>query len=373
MNRNVSNNNEYIDHILEIAELGVFRADLDGNCIFVNQEWEKIYGLSREMALGKGWMDTIVPEDIPQINSTIQDALSDNKEVAAFLYRIRHPEKGIRFLKANFKRVNQEDNDCFVGYVQDVTDLKQSEMQLKTVNEQLVRSNGDKDRMMKALVHDLKNPIEGICSLTGMMLQEQLEPEEVTEMIQLVHDSCSYSTTLIKDLVEAVLNNHEETVRKQEVDLYLLIQQCVRLLQAKTGEKSLQLKLKADKNVWAWLDPEKIMRVLHNLISNAIKFSQVGSVITIDMEVIENKIRVSVHDRGIGIPDTLKDKIFDSFTAAKRYGTANEQPFGLGLSICKQIIKAHRGKIWFDSNPKTGTKFYFELTHHLINPKRSQS
>lgn len=361
MNPGISNNNEYLDHILEIAELGAFQADLNGNCLFVNRKWEKIYGLSSKAALGKGWMAPIVADDIPKIKSNIQDSLIEGRGITAFLYRINHPEKGIRFLKANFKRVTLDGNDCFIGYVQDVSDLKQSETQLKAVNKQLVQSNGDKDRMMKALVHDLKNPIEGICSLTGMMLQEQLEPEEITEMIRLVHDSCSYSTALIKDLVEAILNDHKETVRKKEADLQLLLRQCVRLLQTKIEEKSMKLVLLADTRIMIWIDPEKITRVLYNLISNAIKFSQPGSVIRMHLEVVESVVRLSIHDKGIGIPDQLKGKIFDPFTEAKRYGTANEQPFGLGLSICEQIIRAHRGKIWFDSKQGVGTNFYVEL------------
>ncbi|HEY9197579.1 MAG TPA: ATP-binding protein [Mucilaginibacter sp.] len=72
-------------------------------------------------------------------------------------------------------------------------------------------------------------------------------------------------------------------------------------------------------------------------------------------------VLISVEDHGIGIPDEMKDKIFDMFTQAKRSGTAGEQAFGLGLAISKQIIEAHSGRIWFESLPGNGTTFYVEL------------
>jgi signal transduction histidine kinase len=70
---------------------------------------------------------------------------------------------------------------------------------------------------------------------------------------------------------------------------------------------------------------------------------------------------ITVEDEGIGIPDNLKDKIFDMFSEAKRKGTAGEQPFGLGLAISKQIVEAHGGNIWFESREKGGTAFYVKL------------
>jgi signal transduction histidine kinase len=68
-----------------------------------------------------------------------------------------------------------------------------------------------------------------------------------------------------------------------------------------------------------------------------------------------------VKDTGLGIPDDIQDKIFDPFTTARRKGTQGEQPFGLGLYISKQIVEAHNGKIWVESEPGKGTTFYVEL------------
>jgi signal transduction histidine kinase len=104
-----------------------------------------------------------------------------------------------------------------------------------------------------------------------------------------------------------------------------------------------------------------IWRVVSNLISNAIKFSPVGETIHLKCISEASHVQISVADHGIGIPDEIKDKVFNMFTEAKRSGTIGEKSFGLGLSICKQIIEKHHGKIWFESKPGNGTTFYIKL------------
>ena len=100
---------------------------------------------------------------------------------------------------------------------------------------------------------------------------------------------------------------------------------------------------------------------MNNLIVNAIKFSPEGSPIKIECRKWENKVLVTISDAGLGIPDEIQNKIFDPFTSARRTGTQGEKPFGLGLYICKQIIEAHEGKIWLDSEAGKGTTFFVEL------------
>jgi signal transduction histidine kinase len=90
------------------------------------------------------------------------------------------------------------------------------------------------------------------------------------------------------------------------------------------------------------------------------KFSPAQSSITIRLKE-DNGVLISVHDRGIGIPATIASHLFDPFTPGKRKGTAGEQTFGLGLYISKQIVEAHGGRIWFESEEQNGTSFFVRL------------
>jgi len=101
--------------------------------------------------------------------------------------------------------------------------------------------------------------------------------------------------------------------------------------------------------------------VISNLITNAIKFSPAGAVINIRMYQQQNSVQIEVQDHGIGIPDKLKDKVFDMFSEARRPGTEGEQTSGLGMAISKEIVEAHGGKIWFESQEVTGTTFFISL------------
>lgn len=104
-------------------------------------------------------------------------------------------------------------------------------------------------------------------------------------------------------------------------------------------------------------DRDKILRVLNNLIGNAIKFSPEQGIISVSAKKNDQGVEILVKDKGLGIPKESAEKLFDPFTSSKRQGTAGEQPFGLGLYISKQIVEAHRGNLRFESIEGEGSTF----------------
>lgn len=228
-------------------------------------------------------------------------------------------------------------------------------------NVKLDLNNKDKDRTLKVLAHDLKNPMGGILSLSGILLDDEQLSEENRRMIQLINTSSRYATQMINDLLQASLGNQPVTLDKKPVDLYVLLHQCVDLLQFKAAEKKQKLLLEDGDHCELHVDSEKIQRVISNLIVNALKFSPEGAKVEIRIKRGNDMVTVEVIDQGIGIPENIRDKVFDMFTSAKRFGTANEQPFGLGLAISRQIVEAHKGRIWFETEEGKGTTFYVGL------------
>ncbi|GLU55832.1 tetratricopeptide repeat-containing sensor histidine kinase [Dyadobacter frigoris] len=233
--------------------------------------------------------------------------------------------------------------------------------QLEQTLDDLRQSNKDKDRILKVVAHDLRNPLGAISSISSLLLEEVDFSEEHMEFAKLMKTSSLHSIEMINDLLAANFNYRPEEMKKDVVDMRVLLHECVEQLKFKADEKDQKVNLEIGADVLVLADKEKIWRVLSNLIVNAIKFSRPGSAIYVKLVERDHKMELSVEDQGIGIPDELKDKIFDAFTDAKRRGTSGEQPFGLGLSISKQIIEAHGGKIWFESDMDKGTTFYVEL------------
>lgn len=257
------------------------------------------------------------------------------------------------------------------GDVKIVIDLnKQINLQkndLEVTLEELKINNQEKDRILRTVAHDLRNPIGGIASLTAVMLNEDFN-EEQKELIGLIKETSNNSLELINEILE-VTNEGIAQFNKEFADINSLLTKSVELLRFRAAEKGQEIKLEllGEPEV-LFISREKIWRVISNLITNAIKFSPVGGTITVGASANKNELRISVKDTGIGIPPDMQDKVFNMFTEAKRPGTAGEKSFGLGLSISKQIVENHDGKIWFESNIKTGTTFYISLPR----PKQSK-
>ncbi|MDO3643018.1 HAMP domain-containing sensor histidine kinase [Mucilaginibacter sp. L3T2-6] len=231
--------------------------------------------------------------------------------------------------------------------------------------EELDVSGQEKDRILRTVAHDLRNPMGGISSLTGIMAEEA-ESEELRDGIQLIKQTSDNSIELINEILEAT-SNKKVFLSKELVNINTVIANSAGLLRFKAIEKGQEITVDLlNDEAELYINREKIWRVISNLISNAIKFSPANGIISITANNMEGEVRISVKDNGIGVPDALKEKVFNMFTEAKRPGTAGEKSFGLGLSICRQIIEAHGGKIWVEDNPEGGAIFIFSLKKETV-------
>jgi signal transduction histidine kinase len=255
-----------------------------------------------------------------------------------------------------------------------IKNLKQSKLsnyraklhniELKNTLQQLQLSNKNYARVMKVMAHDLRSPFSGIIGITDILLNdENISTKERNEMLELMQTSANNSLTMIGELLQSSSSFEQREIVKQPLDIIVLLKQCIELLKFKASEKQQTIHYHhAAASVQVMADSEKLWRLFSNLIMNAIKFSQHNKTIYVYVErYADEEVIVSIQDEGIGIPDKFKDSVFEMFTDAKRKGTAGEQPFGIGLSICKQIVEAHNGKIWFISNNPHGTTFYVAL------------
>ncbi|PUZ25064.1 hypothetical protein DCC81_12180 [Chitinophaga parva] len=230
--------------------------------------------------------------------------------------------------------------------------------QLQHTMAALEQSQADNTQMLKIVAHDLRNPIGAMTSIADLMLLDGPRSDNDRMMLDLLKTSGENSLELVNDLL--LMHTRSEELLIESVDMYELLEYGVKLLDFKAKEKMQQLILTAV-HVIIHVNRGKIWRVISNLITNAIKFSPNGARIQVSLEAKPDKVQIRVQDQGIGIPEDMKDKIFDMFTISRRAGTAGEQSFGLGLSISRQIIKAHGGTIWCESSPGNGSTFYIEL------------
>ena len=222
----------------------------------------------------------------------------------------------------------------------------------------LEQSHKDNTRIMQVVAHDLRSPLGAINSITTMLMEEDGFSDDHKKVLGLIRSTTASSLNLIGDLLH--VNTVDDGLKKEPVFLDSLLGHCIELLKFQAQEKQQTIVLDAEK-IQVNLNSEKIWRVISNLVSNAIKFSHKESTIQVSLKQKFNVVEIAIKDNGIGIPDKLKDKIFEISGKAKRNGTAGEHSFGLGLVISKQIVQAHRGRLWFESEDKRGTTFFVEL------------
>jgi len=245
--------------------------------------------------------------------------------------------------------------------------------QLEQTLADLKESSNDKDRILKVVAHDLRNPIGAIANISSILLDEIKFSSDHQKMVEMVKDSSWQSIEMINELLNASIANRPSEMKLEWVDISDLIYKCVDQVRFKAEKKGQKIDLHLEEGIKIKADREKLARVLSNLIINAIKFSPINTAISVKSRLDAGFLKLSVEDAGIGIPAELWDHVFDMFGTSKRFGTLGEQPFGIGLPFSKQIVEAHHGKIWFESEVNKGTIFHVSVPVTEYTPTTQDS
>jgi signal transduction histidine kinase len=233
--------------------------------------------------------------------------------------------------------------------------------------ERLIELNELKSKFLGIAAHDLRTPltsVKGYVDLMKVELEEMgSEHEEFQEICDRVTGSCDRMLDLINDLLDvtAIETGNLQLTRKI-TSIPALMAEAVSAAAPIARSKGIKL----DECVPAelppvYLDPRRISQVLENLISNALKYSNSGSRVTLIAGVSDNEAVVTVRDEGLGIPPDELPRIFEPFSRVSVRPTAGEKSTGLGLAIVKRIVEAHGGRILTSSEVGKGSEFSFFL------------
>jgi signal transduction histidine kinase len=239
--------------------------------------------------------------------------------------------------------------------------INSQNLQLEQALSLVQKRSEEKDSILHVVAHDLRSPIASIMMLSSVF-KKGGSKEETDKVLQFIHTACNNSLALIAEILGAAESHSNGNDVQEIIDADKLVNDSVEQLRVKASEKKQSFDLQLNgKAKFFTANKEKINRVINNLLINAIKFSNDDKQITVTTSVKDKKVQIAVKDNGIGIPDRLKDKVFERFSKAKRKGTMGEPTFGLGLSICKEITEYYKGSVWFESKENEGTTFYLEF------------
>lgn len=237
---------------------------------------------------------------------------------------------------------------------------------IKKENEKLKKLNEAKSDLISIFAHQLRTSLSALKWTLMMFLDEDLGKltNEQSSFIRKAYNSNERMTILVNDLL--TLNHTEEATIQynfKEIDFLYLIEQIIFDFSGETRKKYIELIfLKPEKPISNVVCDEEMIRVvMQNLIENAIKYSNKDDRVFISLKEDEGNILVSVRDTGIGIKIEEQKNIFTKFYRASNAKEKEQIGSGLGLYTTKNIIEHHKGKIWFESNEKQGSTFYFSL------------
>lgn len=240
--------------------------------------------------------------------------------------------------------------------------------ELKKVNHELVIHDQQKDNFLDTVAHELKTPITAI-KAASEVLQDKDMPEDLRErFLKNIESDTNRLSILINNILNLEkLSTGRELLHLKKNDFNKTIKEAISIIEPIAKIKKVQVLFEPKELKKINYDEDKIIQVLSNILSNALKFSpEKNGKITIDVKSEENKLYCSIKDNGEGVDKEDMPYIFDKFYQTKNQHLKKPSGSGFGLAICKQIMELHKGEIYVDADIKKGAKFIIKLPENLM-------
>ena len=243
-------------------------------------------------------------------------------------------------------------------------DLKDLNKELIRINDALVEASEMKSHLLSIASHDMKNPLTAIREFANIIKQELDPDSHLIELLDLIYESTDQMLRLITQLLDsAALESGKLELEKHPCDMGKLAETIVQRNRNQAERKGQEIHfIKAPQaNLMIEADGERLQEAMDNLISNAIKYSPHGRHIRVTVERVDEAVWFSVQDEGPGLTEEDKERLFGKFQKLSAQPTGGESSTGLGLSIVKQIVEFHGGRVQVESTPGQGSTFSLVL------------
>jgi signal transduction histidine kinase len=222
--------------------------------------------------------------------------------------------------------------------------------------------SGVKDKLLAVIAHDLRTPLANLRGVTDMFDMDYLSNDEVRTLMKEINPIVKGAEMTLSNLLEwAGSNIKGRNVTTSRLDIFLLGVEMEQIFSHSLQKKSIEFVNQANPGQSVLADENHVKVVLRNLISNAIKFTNTDGHIVLRSELKDDKVVICVEDNGKGMTEQEIDKLFTFQTHFSKRGTQGESGTGIGLMLCKELIELNGGKVWVESKPNKGSKFYFSL------------
>lgn len=349
-----------LDSVLSHMTDGVIATDRHGNVSIINQMAQDFLNLSADEAINKPISQVLGLGD----DYTSQDLISSQSDMQVTVNK-GTPDEMI--LHASFTLIKR-----VTGFVSGAVCV------LHDVTEQI--KNEDEQRQFVSNVsHELRTPLTSVRAYIEALSEGAWkDPEIAPKFLQVTQEETERMIRMVNDLL--VLSRMDRGTTKPDLEWVNFTDFVSHLLNRfdmivehdkkdpKTNEKKYEIKRElGNQDLWIEIDTDQMMRVIDNIMNNAIKYSPDGGTITVRLKQNQNWVLLSISDQGLGIPRKDLGKIFDRFYRADKARSRAQGGTGLGLAIAKEIVTAHGGRIWADSREGHGSTFYISLPYEPMD------
>lgn len=355
-----------LETIINTTPALIFVKDIEKKFTLLNKSFLDFFNIDKERILfqdnkqlimqDEQWLadeedDTIIKNKISLLNIERQTKLADGT---------------VKILNLNKAPIFDDNNNVvsIVGVMDDITKRVEFQNELVDSRKKLSEINKQKDKLFSIIAHDLRSPFTGMIGFTELLINDfdNLSEQDKKNYLQNIYSSMKNVLALIENLLTwARLNLNKVEFNPIKLSMAEVIHTVLKTQNVAASIKKIQLESYCNDNIKAFADEDMISTVIRNLISNAIKFTNVEGIIKVNCFYEGEFVKVSVEDNGVGMEPDIANNLFAIDKQITTNGTNNEKGTGLGLIICKEFIEKNGGKISVVSKVAYGTSISFTL------------
>ncbi|NKI16234.1 PAS domain S-box protein [Spongiibacter sp. KMU-166] len=353
--------------IVETIVDGVITIDHQGLIDTVNPATEKIFGYQAEELIGRN-VSMLMPDPYQRehdgyignyLNTGQKKIIGIGREVSG-----QRKDGSIFPLELAISEMVVNEQRMFTGVVRDISQRKETEEKLRAAMRR-VHEQRIKDEFIATVSHELRTPLTSIKGSLELIRSGSVGavPEQVSTLIEIARKNSERLLLLINDILDiSKIESEQMNYRMIRIPVRAFLESAISDNRAYGSQHSVEFRLgNCSSKLNMYADPDRMMQVMNNLMSNAAKFSKPDSHVELSAQECDGGVRICVKDEGCGIPATFKSRIFDKFTQADSSDQRQISGTGLGLHISKAIVEQHGGSLSFHSELHQGTEFYIDL------------
>jgi PAS domain S-box-containing protein len=351
--------------IMENSADAIFLTNQQGRYVYINKAVTAMLGYTSEEMINKTIADISPPDKIEEYFKFFKQIMNEGKGFT----EIELLKKDGNYISTDLNTVVLPDGTVY-GSCGDITERKQAESELIKAKEKAEESDRLKSAFLTNMSHEIRTPMNGILGFAELLKRPNLTGEKQQQFLRLIGESGERMLETINNIIDiSKIEAGLMSVYISESNINKQIEFLHEFFKPMAESKGLQLSFNnglPSNEAIIKTDSGKINSILTNLVKNAIKFTDAGS-IEFGYKKKGKYLEFFVKDTGIGIPKDRQDAIFERFIQADIEDKRAFQGSGLGLSISKKYVELHDGEIWVESKEGLGSTFYFTIPYNAIS------